>query len=353
MNTLKNYLESMFAHMPNSPEVLKAKDELWQMMEDKYNELISDGKNENEAVGTIISEFGNLEELSEELGLKQEFEDYNPNADSDYVSYEEYERQEEQKKEEQRKRQQSERKVLSFEEAKTCVDDHIQHGFYIAIGVMLCIFSPIMPILSDTFKISDAIGITGMMILIGIAVFMFVYSSTMVGKWNFIKEEPCMIDYNTSQVLQNEKARFRGAYAIRQTVGIVLCVLCWLPVMIIGETPLGKFDTVENLGAVSLFVLVGIGVMLIVYSNMTNAAYDDLLKINDKKLVSGNYVKTQKSERYINDTVTTIMQVYWPTITGIYLIWSFLSFEWYRTWIIWPIAGIIKAVIDANLREKE
>ena len=37
------------------------------MMEDKYNELIAEGKMDNEATGIVISEFGNLEELAEEL----------------------------------------------------------------------------------------------------------------------------------------------------------------------------------------------------------------------------------------------------------------------------------------------
>ena len=39
------------------------------MMEDKYNELIADGKSDNEAVGTVIAEFGNLDEISEDLGI--------------------------------------------------------------------------------------------------------------------------------------------------------------------------------------------------------------------------------------------------------------------------------------------
>ena len=56
MDTIKSYLETMFANLPATAEVLKAKDELWGMMEDKYNELISEGKSENEAVGTVISE---------------------------------------------------------------------------------------------------------------------------------------------------------------------------------------------------------------------------------------------------------------------------------------------------------
>ena len=62
----------MFANLPATAEVLKAKDELWGMMEDKYNELISEGKSENEAVGTVISEFGNLDELAETLGLNRQ-----------------------------------------------------------------------------------------------------------------------------------------------------------------------------------------------------------------------------------------------------------------------------------------
>ena len=69
METIKSYLETMFANMPNTPEVLRAKQELWGMMEDKYNELISEGLSENEAVGTVISEFGNLDELSEHSDL--------------------------------------------------------------------------------------------------------------------------------------------------------------------------------------------------------------------------------------------------------------------------------------------
>lgn len=63
METIKNYLENMFSHLPNTPEVQKAKYELYQMMEDKYNELISEGKSDNEAIGIVISEFGNLDEL--------------------------------------------------------------------------------------------------------------------------------------------------------------------------------------------------------------------------------------------------------------------------------------------------
>lgn len=69
METIRNYLETMFLKLPNTPEVYKAKNELWQMMEDKYTELKEEGKSENEAVGIVISEFGNLDELANDLSL--------------------------------------------------------------------------------------------------------------------------------------------------------------------------------------------------------------------------------------------------------------------------------------------
>ena len=74
MDTIKSYLETMFANLPATTEVLKAKDELWGMMEDKYNELISEGKSENEAVllsqnSAILTNSQKLSDLTDSLLL--------------------------------------------------------------------------------------------------------------------------------------------------------------------------------------------------------------------------------------------------------------------------------------------
>lgn len=75
MDTIKSYLETMFANLPATTEVLKAKDELWGMMEDKYNELISEGKSENEAEGllsqnsAILTNSQKLSDLTDSLLL--------------------------------------------------------------------------------------------------------------------------------------------------------------------------------------------------------------------------------------------------------------------------------------------
>jgi hypothetical protein len=69
MEAIKSYLNNMFKNMSSTQEVVRAKEELPQMMEDKYTELRQQGKTENEAVGAVISEFGNLEELAPQLGI--------------------------------------------------------------------------------------------------------------------------------------------------------------------------------------------------------------------------------------------------------------------------------------------
>ncbi len=69
METIRIYLDNMFMNLPNTAKVQRAKRELLQMMEDKYTELKESGKTENEAVGIVISEFGNLEEIAESLGI--------------------------------------------------------------------------------------------------------------------------------------------------------------------------------------------------------------------------------------------------------------------------------------------
>ena len=69
METILNYLDNMFINLPQTSEVLRAKEDLMEMMEDKYNELMSEGKMQNEAIGIVISEFGNIQELIDELGI--------------------------------------------------------------------------------------------------------------------------------------------------------------------------------------------------------------------------------------------------------------------------------------------
>ena len=79
---------------------------------------------------------------------------------------------------------------------------------------------------------------------------------------------------------------------------------------------------------------------------MRMGGYRTLLHLNNQNTIGGNYVPEQQNrQQYHNSTLAAIMSVYWPTITCLYLIWSFLSFDWWITWIVWPIAAIVESLI--------
>ena len=69
MEELRAYLNQVFGNVPETPEMLRAKSELLQMMEDKYEGLIDDGMDEQEAINTVIEEFGDFDEVGSELGV--------------------------------------------------------------------------------------------------------------------------------------------------------------------------------------------------------------------------------------------------------------------------------------------
>ena len=318
METIKNYLESMFAGLPNTAEVKRAKDELYSMMEDKYQELISEGKNENEAVGIVISEFGNLDDLAETLGLENVIGSY----------------------EEQPTRR------ISLDEAKQFISDTSLRHFAIGLGTFLCITSPVGCILGSLGgDIVVAIGLCFLFVMIACAVGLFIFSGAKGREWTFLQKEPCSIDYATADYVHNEQEMNKAPQILMLAVGIALCVMCAVPVIIMSLIPIAFLS--ECVGPSLLLTFVGLGVMLIISSSGRSSAYRRLLSLNDRSTMAGNYESVKSADRYAKDDVFSVIRsAYWPTITCVYLIWSFLTFNWFITWIIWPIAGVVSKVID-------
>ena len=304
METIRNYLESMFANLPNTPEVQRAKSELWQMMEDKYNELLAEGISENEAVGTVISEFGNLDELAETLGIE--------NAMKEEVPYQ--------------------GRVLRQDEVEGYVRARRKNSICNALGVFFCIISPVTFLIANAVSLYTGSGVVGssglglatafFFILLAAAISLFVFSGVRMGSWKYMTKENVCIE----------------------TAGVLLCVFCFVPVAVMGAVDAS--EPVMMIGAILLFLLVGAGVFLLVASSGREDAYRTLLRFNDPQTVSGNYVPSQTEISYSNKTVEQIMSVYMQAVLCIYLIWSFLTFDWHITWIIWPVAAIVRHIIN-------
>ena len=67
MEKIRNFVENMFLSLPDTPEVREAKAHILEGMTDRYEALLAQGKNGDEAFGVVAGEFGSMEELRQEL----------------------------------------------------------------------------------------------------------------------------------------------------------------------------------------------------------------------------------------------------------------------------------------------
>ena len=64
MDTISNYVDSVFATVPESPELSAQKQAMLNRMQDKYQQLKSAGKSEYEAISGAIAAHGNIDDFT-------------------------------------------------------------------------------------------------------------------------------------------------------------------------------------------------------------------------------------------------------------------------------------------------
>lgn len=352
METIRNYLESMFKNLPQTEAVIKAKYELGQMMEDKYTELIREGKSENEAVGTVIAEFGNLEELAADLGIGDLYKSNKANNVN--------------------------RRKLTMDEIKGFLDSCKKRGYFIGAGVACLISCVTGPIVVDAFDGKGSWGAALMFLLIAVGVSLCIVSKNFMEPWNFINGEACAIEPMCMDYLKNKKRDFTSTYSIMTSTGILLCVMCCVPAIIFG----GEGTVMSELSGAFLFFFISAGVFLLIAAKKIKNSYERLLHLNEDTIFWNYDVNGSAGEggaggaggaggfagasgapggssfpsgkrTYKSTTAKTIMECFWPTMTCVYLTWSFLTFDWHITWLIWPIAGVLQIVLRNILTNVE
>lgn len=338
MEIIKNYLENMFMNLPRTPEVLKAKEELLAMMEDKYSELKALGHTENEAVGTVISEFGNLEELAETLGIAS-FMGGSP---------------------EQNEQSQNFRHV-SLDEVKEYIAVNAKSVQRIGIGVVLCILSPLLliffggiSIISDYFFSSISsksnltllmLGVPFLLIMIAVAVGLFINSGLALKRYSYLKYEPFQVDYRTMDYLKEQQAAFQPMFAAYITVGVILCIIGLIPLLVCGAIFRMSVPTV--IGIMAFLVFVAFAVYLFIIAGGRMSCFKVVMQEKE-------YSVKHKTRNY--QLIETIAGIYWPLVVCLYLGYSFITHKWGSSWIIWPIAGVlfggIASLCEATRRDR-
>lgn len=212
----------------------------------------------------------------------------------------------------------------------------------IATGTFLCIIAAI-PLLIlgaatevPAYHISEntaaGIGLTALLIIVAIAVAVFIFCGFKNAPFDFIDKEPFETEYGVTGMVKEKQKAYRGIYAKYNIIATCLCIISPVPLFI--AVFLQKdFLTVIMLTVTML--IAGIGTALYIVSGVRRASMQKLLK-------EGEFAPNEKRKNRIKDAIG---KAYWLIATAVYLGWSFLSADWQITWIVWPIAGIIFAVV--------
>jgi len=307
METIKSYLDNMFRNLPKTREILKLHNDLLSNMEDKYNELKNEGKSENEAIGIVISEFGNIDELINELGINV-------------------------------KEEASALPIVTEEEAYSYMAAKKAEGLHVSIGVSLCILGAAMLIFINKLiennvigtglseKAKDMPGLITLIIMVVPAVALFIYSGMKLEKYNYLKS-PFNLPISVKGIVEQKLKDFQSTYTLSVIIGVSLCILSPIALFITDALD----NDISDYGVVILLLIVTAAVFIFIYYGNIKESYSTLLKID-------NFSEEKQKN---NKVIGAVAAAVWPLAVCIYIISGFVFHQWHINWIIFPVTGIL------------
>ena len=308
MDTLSNYVESVFANLPKTPEVLDQKNAMLNKMQDKYQQLKSEGKSEHEAISAAIAAHGNIDDFT--ISDKSTPPTENPNNEV----------------------------YLTPEQVDEYIDHRHHFAWAMATGVFLCIMGPASLFLGQylagyrdgqggrTSELLDILTLVPLFIFVAAGVALFILYGMKEQQFE-LEEKRVQLDSTTYTRLKAEHKAFRPRLAVAVAIGVALCILApvsmLLSVVLLGED--------NGLSLVFLLSFIAIGVFLFIFYGIQDETYEKLLSI-------GEFAK-DKAEK--NKVVGIVAGVVFPLAAAIYLIAGFVYYAWASAWIIFPIVGIL------------
>jgi len=230
-------------------------------------------------------------------------------------------------------------KRITIEEANTYLNLRKRASWLIALATFLCILSPIPLIFLSAasevpkFNVSETsmcmLGLCALFALILCAVPMFIYCGFKNEPYEFLEKSIAFeLEYGVKGLVSERKKKFRDTYVLFNILATCICIFSPIP-LILSAFIQNDFFSVIML-AVAMFIA-GIGVSIFIIVGVQNASMEKLLQ-------QGEYSKDEKNQNEVNDTFGSI---YWAILTAIYFIWSFCTFDWHITWLVFAIGGIL------------
>ena len=331
MDTIETFLDNMFAPYPTTPRLTEARGELRAMMEDAYNDAIAHGKTHNEAVGQVITDFGNLEELAPVLGIAA---DIRPDAEPQAAPAADT----------PTGPSRPAHPAVTLPEAQALARAKRGTASTLAHAVSAFVCAPAVPIalmsLTNAGRIAISrytasfIGATFALLLVGLGVVMLVQRRAAFSSVRHLVEgrftpDPVVTAWAARERLNQETVRTR-----RLAIAAFLWIVSALPIMAVGML-VSKQDSPSELSGVGIaisLVIIASGLTIYLPAAWAASTYTALTPPDG----SGEY-SSRRSEAEEDDDPL----IYWPGMVVIFLVWSFVFNAWKFSWIMWPIAGAL------------
>lgn len=315
MEAIRQYVESLFSEVPKTSETQMIKEEMINDMEERYEFLIERGKKDNEALGQVIAEFGNIDEIVEEFGV-------NKNKADEFADI----------------HQTTEEEIFEFIKVRRRAGT----GIGLGVGIILlgtAFYMAMLGIVGDN-NLANALGIVCVLLSVVIAVGCFIFSNSKLADYEHL-ENLFIIDPKLRDEIKDLRQGYKRSYNLGITMGVALIILSVIPVIF---TSILNFSEAAILIAVSmLLMVVGISCYIFIYSNYIWSTFDIILKrgVSYTELEHIDSKTLKRNKRIVR----LLDDLYWPAVVIIYLIISFAGMAWAFSWIIFPIAGLLEDFI--------
>lgn len=218
-----------------------------------------------------------------------------------------------------------------------------KQSWKIALGVALCILSPVCMFLllglaEKGYAVSEnAAGGIGCAVILSVCaagVAFLIVGGIALSKYDFLEKEEIEISLELEKTVRERKIKESKSFIAAVAVSVSLCILSAVPLMI--SAVFGENDGAQLFALTALFPFVAAGVFLFVKAGMVRGSYSKLLQEEEYAV----------EKKRAGKQTSAFSGVYWCLATALYLFLSFWTMEWHRTWILWPVAGVLFAALN-------
>lgn len=225
---------------------------------------------------------------------------------------------------------------VSMEEATSFLDDRDKYSKVISIASVLCIMLGSIAVFSDgRGEKAELLSVVGILVLVAFAVGMFVYSGMQLNKYEYLEKENIDTEYGVFGMVKEKKESYKNLHNLKIVVGITLVILASVPI-ILGEA---FFGDEGSKFLVFTLILVSIAVYNFITASMKMSGYNMLLEVED--------YSTEK--KLFRKKMGWVSGAYWMLMVAIYLGYSLMTNNWDKSWVIWPVAGVVFPIIISVL----